>query len=75
MMKWSKAWRELDRDQKRAWMAWAKSNRVLLADGSLRRVSGHKALSVVLQQRERAGEAANPTVVPAPVVWLDGALQ
>jgi len=73
-MKLSKAWRELKRDQRRAWMVWAKNNRVLLPDGNVRRVSGHKAMSVVLANRALAGEAANPTVVPAAVTWLDGAL-
>jgi hypothetical protein len=73
-MKLSKAWRELSRDQKRAWSAWAKSNKVLLPDGNWRRVSGHKAMSVVLANRALAGEAANPGTVPAAVAWLDGAL-
>jgi len=40
----------------------------------VRRVSGHKAMSVVLANRALAGEAANPSVVPAAVTWLDGAL-
>jgi len=55
-------------------MVWAKNNRVLLPDGNFRRVSGPKALTVVLANRALAGEAANPTVVPAAVTWLDGAL-
>lgn len=73
-MKLSKQWKSMTRDQKRAWMSWAKNNRVVLEDGNLRRVSGHKAFTVVLNNRALAGEAANPTVVPAAVTWLNGAL-
>ena len=38
-MKLSTQWKTLTRDQRRVWNAWAKSNPVLLDDGSLRRVS------------------------------------
>jgi hypothetical protein len=73
-MKLSTQWKTLTRDQRRAWNAWAKNNAVLLDDGSLRRVSGHKAMTMVLRNRAVAGEAANPTVVPAATAWLNGAL-
>ena len=73
-MKVSSLWRTLTRDQRRAWNAWAKNNKVLLDDGSRRRVSGRKAMTMVVRNRAIAGEAANPSVVPAVVAWLDGAL-
>lgn len=73
-MKTSKEWKGLTRDQRRAWNAWAKSNPVLLDDGNVRRVSGRKAMTMVLRNRAAAGDAANPTVVPTPVPWLDGSL-
>ena len=73
-MKLSSQWKTLNRDQRRAWNAWAKSNKVLLDNGDFRRVSGHKAMTMVLRNRAVAGEAANPAVVPAAVAWLDGAL-
>lgn len=73
-MKRSKLWKPLTRDEKQAWRAWAKDNKVLLEDGSFRRVSGHKAMTRVLHHRALAGEAANPTGLPAATVWLDGAL-
>ena len=73
-MKLSSQWKTLTRDQRRAWNAWAKSNKVLLDIGDFRRVSGHKAMTVVLRNRTVAGETANPAVVPAAVTWLDGAL-
>lgn len=73
-MKLSKLWKSLTRDQRRAWNAWAKSNDVLLGDGSLRRVSGHKAMTVILQNRALAGDAASPSVLPAAATWLNGAL-
>lgn len=73
-MKLSNLWKTLTRDQRRAWNAWAKSNKVLLDDGSLRFVSGHKAMTMVLRNRAVAGEAASPTVVPAAFAWQVGAL-
>jgi hypothetical protein len=73
-MKLSNEWKTLTRDQRRAWNAWARSNPVLLDDGNLRRVSGHKAMTIVLRNRSVAGDAANPAVVPATVAWLNGAL-
>ena len=73
-MKLSKLWKPLTRDQKQAWRAWARNNKVLLADGSFRRVSGHKAMTRVMHNRALAGEAANPGVLPVAVAWLDGAL-
>lgn len=72
-MKLSNEWKKLNRDQRRAWNAWAKSNPVLLDDGTFRRVSGHKAMTMVLRNRTIAGEATNPTHVPDSTVWLDGA--
>jgi hypothetical protein len=73
-MKVSSEWRKLTVTQRRAWNAWAKSNRVLLDDGNVRRVSGRKAMTMVLRNRTIAGEALNPTVVPAGVTWLTNAL-
>ena len=64
----------MTRTQRRAWSAWAKSNKVLLDDESLRFVSGRKAMTMVVRNRTVAGEATNPSVVPAPVAWLNGAL-
>ena len=73
-MKLSSLWKTLNRDQRRAWNAWAKNNKVLMDDGRVRRVSGHKAMTMVVRNRTIAGEAVNPTVVPAAATWLDGAL-
>ncbi|MCU0785242.1 MAG: hypothetical protein MUF81_14565 [Verrucomicrobia bacterium] len=73
-MKTSKLWKTLTPSQRRTWSAWAKDNTVLLADGRVRRVSGRKAMTVVVGNRAVAGEAANPAVVPAAANWLDGAL-
>ncbi|HEY9175016.1 MAG TPA: hypothetical protein VI136_22230 [Verrucomicrobiae bacterium] len=73
-MKLSSLWRTLNRDQRRVWNAWAKNNKVLMDDGSVRRVSGHKAMTMVVRNRTIAGEAVNPTVVPGAATWLDGAL-
>ena len=73
-MKLSNQWKALTRDQRRAWNAWAKSNKVLLDDGNLRRVSGHKAMTMVVRNRAIAGDAANAAVVPAAVAWLNDAL-
>jgi hypothetical protein len=73
-MKLSSQWKILNRDQRHAWNAWAKSNPVLLDNGSFRRVSGHKAMTMVLRNRTVTGEAASPAVVPAAAAWLDGSL-
>ena len=73
-MKASNLWRTLTREQRRTWNAWARDNKVLLDDGSFRRVSGRKAMTMVLRNRTIAGDAANPAVVPAATEWLDGAL-
>lgn len=73
-MKLSSLWKTLNRDQRRAWNTWAKNNKVLLDDGSRRRVSGRKAMTMVVRNRTIAGESVNPTVVPAAATWLDGAL-
>lgn len=73
-MKLSSLWKSLNRDQRRAWNAWAKNNKVLMDDGTVRRVSGHKAMTMVVRNRAIAGDAANPAVVPAAATWLDGAL-
>ena len=72
-MKLSTDWKKLNRDQRRAWNAWAKSNAVLLDDGSFRRVSGHKAITQVLRNRTLAGDALNPSVLPTAAAWLDTA--
>lgn len=73
-MKLSSLWKSLNRDQRRAWNAWAKNNKVLMDDGTVRRVSGHKAMTMVVRNRATAGEVANPTIVPPVVTGLDGAL-
>lgn len=73
-MKLNQQWRTLSRDEKQAWRTWAKNHPVYLENGYLRRVSGHKAFTITLNHRAIAGEAAAPTVVPAPVTWLSGAL-
>lgn len=73
-MKTASQWKTLTRAQRLAWNAWAKNNKVLLDDGNVRRVSGRKAMTMVLRNRARAGDAPNPSVVPAAVAWLDGAL-
>jgi len=73
-MKWNTQWKTLTRDEKAAWRTWARNNPVLLDNGVVRRVSGAKAFTVVLANRGIAGEAANPTVVPAEPTWLSGAL-
>ena len=70
-MKLSTQWKPLNRDQRLAWNAWAKSNNVLLDDGSFRRVSGHKAMTMVLRNRALAGDAVNPGNPPAAAAWLD----
>lgn len=74
MMKLSTQWKTLNRDQRRAWNAWAKSNPVLLDDGTVRRVSGHKAMTMVLRNRTVAGDDLNPALPPVAATWLDGAL-
>jgi hypothetical protein len=73
-MKVSREWKKLTQAQRRVWNAWAKDNKVLLDDGSVRRVSGRKAMTMVLRNRAIADEGATPTVVPAPVTWLNGVL-
>jgi hypothetical protein len=73
-MKISREWKKLTQEQRRAWNAWAKSNKVLLDDGNVRRVSGGKALTMVVRNRTVAGEATNPSVIPAAVAWLDNVL-
>jgi hypothetical protein len=73
-MKAAKEWKSLTQTQRRAWSAWAKNNPMMLDDGNLRRVSGRKAMTMVLRNRAIADEGANPTVVPEPVTWLSGVL-
>ena len=73
-MKVSKLWRTLTQAQRRAWNAWAKSNPVLLDNGVVRRVSGRKAMTMVVRNRTVAGEALNPSIVPAAFAWNVGAL-
>jgi hypothetical protein len=73
-MKAASQWKTLTRAQRLAWNAWAKNNKVLLDDGNVRRVSGRKAMTMVLRQRAAAGDLANPTIVPAAVTWLNNAL-
>ncbi len=73
-MKASSEWKKLTKTQRRVWSAWAKNNPVLLDDGSVRRVSGRKAMTMVLRNRAIAGDAANPGVLPGEVTWSDGGL-
>ena len=73
-MKLSNLWKTLTRDQRRAWSAWAKNNSVLLDDGNLRRVNGHKAMTMIVRNRSIAGDAVNASLVPAVVTWLNNAL-
>ena len=73
-MKASSLWKTLTQTQRRAWNAWAKSNKVLLDDGNTRFVSGRKAMTMVLRNRAVAGQALDPTVVPAAFAWQVGAL-
>ncbi len=73
-MKAASQWKTLTKTQRRAWSVWAKNNPVLLDDGSVRRVSGRKAMTMVLRNRAIAGQASDPTVVPAPVTWLNNPL-
>ncbi|HNT14151.1 MAG TPA: hypothetical protein PKO21_04735 [Verrucomicrobiota bacterium] len=73
-MKAAKEWKSLTQTQRRAWSAWAKNNPVLLADGTVRRVSGRKAMTRVLRNRALAGDAANPAVLPGEATWSDGGL-
>lgn len=72
-MKLSAEWKKLNRDQRRTWNSWAKTNPVLLEDGTFRRVSGHKCMTVVLRNRTLAGDALNPATVPSSAPWMDGA--
>ena len=74
MMKVSSEWKKLTPAQRRVWNAWAKSNPVLLDDGNVRRVSGRKAMTMVLRNRAAAGDAASPATLPAAMTWLTGAL-
>jgi hypothetical protein len=73
-MKYNAQWKTLSRDQKAAWRQWARNNTVLLDNGVRRHVCALKAFSRILSNRALAGEAANPTVVPATVTWLTNAL-
>jgi hypothetical protein len=73
-MKLSTQWKSLNRDQRRAWSAWAKDNPVLLDDGSVRRVSAHKAMTMILHNRTVAGDSLRPASPPAAATWLDGVL-
>lgn len=74
MTKLSKQWKALTRDQKKVWRVWAKNNRVLLDAGNTRRVSGHKAMTIVLNNRATAGEPVNAGALPTPISWLSGVL-
>jgi hypothetical protein len=73
-VKVSGEWKKLTGTQRRAWNAWARNNPVLLDDGSVRRVSGRKALTMVVRRRAMAGEAASPTVQPVIGDWQQGLL-
>jgi len=73
-MKTASQWKTLTQTQRRAWNAWAKSNKVLLDDGNTRFVSGRKAMTMVLRNRTVAGQALDPTVVPAAFAWQVGVL-
>ena len=68
-MKLSNLWKGLTRDQRRAWNAWARNNKVVLDDGTIRRVSGHKAMTMVMRNRFIADEDTDETHVPQPTTW------
>ena len=73
-MKAASQWKTLTRAQRLAWNAWAKNNPVLLDDGNRRRVSGRKAMTIVMRNRALAGDALNPATVPVAVAWLNNPL-
>ncbi|HMP82700.1 MAG TPA: hypothetical protein PKA41_08375 [Verrucomicrobiota bacterium] len=74
-MKVSSEWKKLTQAQRRVWNKWAKDHPVLLDNGVMRRVSGRKAMTMVLRNRAIAGEAAKPAVVPNYSPYAsDGAL-
>ncbi len=73
-MKLASQWKTLTRAQRRDWSAWARTNPVMLDDGNARRVSGHKAMTMVLRNRTIAGEALRPAFPPAATSWLVSAL-
>ena len=58
-MKAVSEWKGLTKTERRAWSAWAKDHPVLLDDGTVRRVSGRKVMSIVVRM-----------VVPCLIIWL-----
>jgi hypothetical protein len=68
-VKLSNLWKTLTRDQRRAWNAWAKNNKVVLDDGTIRRVSGHKAMTMVMRNRFIADEDRYETQIPWATTW------
>jgi hypothetical protein len=74
MMKTATEWKRLTQTERRVWNVWAKDNPVLLDDGNERRVSGRKAMTMVLRNRATAGEGADAATVPPSTAWLSNAL-
>ena len=54
-MRLLKEWKGLTRNQKIAWNSWAKRNRVMLPNGLLDFVSGHKACTIITGYRALFG--------------------
>ena len=54
-MKLIKAWKGLTRSQKVAWNKWAKTNRVVLPNGNVDFVTGHKACTIIMGYRALFG--------------------
>src|SRR5262245_2338583 len=73
-MKLSNQWKTLSRDAKQLWTRWAKSNPVFLDTDEFRRVSGHKAFTIVLNNRLLAGDPANIVAAPSAPNWISDAL-
>ena len=54
-MKLIKDWKSFTRDQKAAWNKWAKLNRVVLPNGNVDYVTGHKACTLIAANRALFG--------------------
>lgn len=54
-MKLIKDWKKFTRVQKEAWNKWAKINRVVLPDGNVDYVTGHKACTLIAANRALFG--------------------
>ena len=63
-MKLLKEWKRLTRDQKAAWNKWAKLNRVVLPNGNVDYVTGHKACTLIAANRALFGWTYPNTQTP-----------